>query len=179
MAKISCNETGIVTDGDIQNLMDLATAAGIAEAAIKNAKAAQNQKNAPGVARSAGADNAISESIYSNLESEIKEELYKPREYKFTGGSATNKARGGGSGGSKDKTKEPTIFDFMQNKVDKLDNTIEQLQDQVDTFISSVDKNNTTDTIVDQMIEKMSILQQMHDKYMEEAAKVGLAQEYI
>ena len=67
----------------------------------------------------------------------------------------------------------------MQNKVDKLDNTIEQLQDQVDTFISSVDKNNTTDTIVDQMIEKMSILQQMHDKYMEEAAKVGLAQEYI
>ncbi|GAA6278454.1 phage tail tape measure protein [Enterocloster bolteae] len=83
------------------------------------------------------------------------------------------------TGGSKDKTKEPTIFDFMQNKVDKLDNTIEQLQDQVDTFISSVDKNNTTDTIVDQMIEKMSILQQMHDKYMEEAAKVGLAQEYI
>lgn len=179
MSKISCNETGIVTDGDIQNLIDLATAAGIAEAAIKNAKAAQNQKNAPGVARSAGAENAISESIYGNLESEIKAELYKPREYKFTGGSASNKARGGGSGGSKDKTKEPTIFDFMQNKVDKLDNTIEQLQDQVDTFISSVDKNNTTDTIVDQMIEKMSILQQMHDKYMEEAAKVGLAQEYI
>lgn len=29
------------------------------------------------------------------------------------------------------------------------------------------------------MIEKMSILQQMHDKYMEEAAKIGLAQEYI
>ena len=179
MSKISCNETGIVTDGDIQNLIDLATAAGIAEAAIKNAKAAQNQKNAPGVARSAGAENAISESIYGNLESEIKAELYKPREYKFTGGSASNKARGGGSGGSKDKTKEPTIFDFMQNKVDKLDNTIEQLQDQVDTFISSVDKNNTTDTIVDQMIEKMSILQQMHDKYMEEAAKIGLAQEYI
>ena len=46
MSKISCNETGIVTDGDIQNLIDLATAAGIAEAAIKNAKAAQNQKNA-------------------------------------------------------------------------------------------------------------------------------------
>lgn len=179
MSKISCNETGIVTDGDIQNLIDLATAAGIAEAAIKNAKAAQNQKNAPGVARSAGAENAISESIYGNLESEIKAGLYKPREYKFTGGSASNKARGGGSGGSKDKTKEPTIFDFMQNKVDKLDNTIEQLQDQVDTFISSVDKNNTTDTIVDQMIEKMSILQQMHDKYMEEAAKIGLAQEYI
>lgn len=89
MSKISCNETGIVTDGDIQNLIDLATAAGIAEAAIKNAKAAQNQKNAPGVARSAGAENAISESIYGNLESEIKAELYKPREYKFTGGSAS------------------------------------------------------------------------------------------
>ena len=179
MSKISCNETGIVTDGDIQNLMDLANAADIAKGAILEAKAAQGQKNTTGVARSAGADNAISESIYSNLESEIKEELYKPREYKFTGGSASNKARGGGSGGSKDKTKEPTIFDFMQNKVDKLDNTIEQLQNQVDTFISSVDKNNTTDTIVDQMIEKMSILQQMHDKYMEEAAKVGLSQEYI
>lgn len=177
MSKISCNETGIVTDGDIQNLMDLATAADIAKGAILDAKAAQNQKNTSGVARSAGAENALNESIYGNLENEIKAELYKPREYKFTGGSASNKARSGGSKGS--ETKEPTIFDFMQNKVDKLDNTIEQLQDQVDTFISSVDKNNTTDTIVDQMIEKMSILQQMHDKYMEEAAKVGLAQEYI
>lgn len=179
MAKISCNETGIVTDGDIQNLMDLARAAGIAEAAVKNAKAAQDKKNTSGVARSAGAENAINESIYDNLEGEIKEELYKPREYTFTGGSATNKAKSG-SGGSKDsKTKDPTIFDFMQNKVDNLDDTIEKLQNQVDTFVSSVDKNNTTDTIVDQMIEKMSILQQMHDKYMEEAAKVGLAQEYV
>nr|DAW84289.1 MAG TPA: hypothetical protein [Bacteriophage sp.] len=38
MAKISCNNTDIVTDGDIANLIALANAAGIAEAAVKNAQ---------------------------------------------------------------------------------------------------------------------------------------------
>lgn len=174
MAKISCNETGIVTDGDIQNLIDLATAAGIAEAAIKNAKAAQNQKNAPGVARSAGADNAISESIYSNLESEIKEELYKPREYKFTGGSASNKAKSGsgGSKGSKDTSEE----------INHIDRLLSESEKRLKWYKNALEDAFTIDE-KDSAIEKMVTetkyqLKQMNDvySYYTKAASEKLAQ---
>lgn len=179
--KIIANSTTLSTNGDIENLKALAAQAGLTASAI-----AQFKTGADGVAGSAGAGKGR---LYSNNPEKAKHDLLNSIndavDANFGTGNTPNTTYGGGTktnksgSGSKDKTKEPTIFDFMQNKVDKLDNTIEQLQDQVDTFISSVDKNNTTDTIVDQMIEKMSILQQMHDKYMEEAAKVGLAQEYI
>ena len=36
-----------------------------------------------------------------------------------------------------------------------------------------------THTTIDVLTEKMHILQQMHDKYMEDANKLGLSQEYI
>ena len=179
--KIIANSTTLSTNGDIENLKALAAQAGLTASAI-----AQFKTGADGVAGSAGAGKGR---LYSNNPEKAKHDLLNSIndavDANFGTGNTPNTTYGGGTktnksgSGSKDKTKEPTIFDFMQNKVDKLDNTIEQLQDQVDTFISSVDKNNTTDTIVDQMIEKMSILQQMHDKYMEEAAKIGLAQEYI
>lgn len=109
MAKISCNNTDIVTDGDIANLIALANAAGIAEAAVKNAQYAQKQKNAPGVVRSAGAENAINTSIADNLESGMRTDLYKPKEYKLSGGRATNTARksnasGGGDAQSRKET---------------------------------------------------------------------------
>lgn len=122
-AKISCNNTGVVTDGDIENLIALANAAGIAEAAVKNAKAAQGQKASSGVARSAGAENAINQSIYDNLNAGIDAELYKPKEYTFSGGAASNKSRGGGGGNggggssAKDTTQE---IDWLERKLDLL-----------------------------------------------------------
>lgn len=178
--KIVANSTTLSTNGDIENLKALAAQAGVTASAI-----AQFKTGADGVAGSAGAGKGR---LYSNNPEKAKHDLLNSIngavDENFGTGNTPNTSYGGGtktnkSGGSKDKTKDPTIFDFMQNKVDNLDDTIEKLQNQVDKFVSSVDKNNTTDTIVDQMIEKMSILQQMHDKYMEEAANVGLAQEYV
>ena len=134
MTKISCNDTGIVTDGDIQNLIDLANAAGIAEAAIKNAKSAQNQKNKSGVVRSSGAENAINESIVDNLQKGMREELYKPKEYKFSGGSATNDARAsngkGSSGGSNDIQTTEKEFNWIDRKTQHLEDKRQELIDK-------------------------------------------------
>lgn len=136
MAKISCNETGIVTDGDINNLIALANAAGIAEAAIKSAKSAQSQKNANGVVRSAGADNAINSSIADNLQGNIRAELYKPKEYQYSGGTDTNSARGANSkkgGGSKSTNKD---LDWIERELNLLDKKRENLEKKMsNTYI--------------------------------------------
>lgn len=190
MAKISCNETGVVTDGDIQNLMDLATAANIAENAVRNAKAAQNAKNTSGVARSAGAENAINNSIYENLENKIKEETtYKPIKHNFTGGSATNsgsksggsKSGSGGGGSSKEKVEKETkeYFDWIENQIKLVDKRIEKLQNRATNLLGWQAKNKVNDTIFDQLTDKIKTLQNAYDTYMAEANKSGLAEEYI
>lgn len=174
LAKIECNDTGIVTDGDIDNLINLAAAAKVAENAVKNAKAAQNAKNESGVVRSAGAENAINNSIFDNLHDEIEEELKTPWDFNYSGGKASNKSSG--SGKSK---KDPTQFDWMERRLAIIDSQVDKLKDKIDILVGYKGKNATTDTAIDLLIEKMSILQKMHDKYMEEAGKIGLSQEYI
>ena len=144
MAKISCNNTGIVTDGDINNLIALANAAGIAEAAVKNAQYAQKQKNAPGVVRSAGAENAINTSIADNLESGMRTDLYKPKEYKLSGGRATNAARksnasGGGDAQSRKETEaQKKEFNWIRQALDSIsrsrDKILRSVEDETNSY---------------------------------------------
>ena len=104
----------------------MANAAGIAEAAVKNAQYAQKQKNAPGVVRSAGAENAINTSIADNLESGMRTDLYKPKEYKLSGGRATNTARksnasGGGDAQSRKETEaQKKEFNWIRQALDSI-----------------------------------------------------------
>ena len=144
MAKISCNNTDIVTDGDIANLIALANAAGIAEAAVKNAQYAQKQKNAPGVVRSAGAENAINTSIADNLESGMRTDLYKPKEYKLSGGRATNTARksnasGGGDAQSRKETEaQKKEFNWIRQALDSIsrsrDKILRSVEDETNSY---------------------------------------------
>lgn len=154
MAKISCNNTGIVTDGDINNLMALANAAGIAEAAVRNAKAAQGQKNASGVVRSAGAEQALNNNIVQNLDKEIKTDLYKPKEYTYSGGNATNSARksnSGGGGGKEKKEKEAQKKEF--NWIDQALNSIARSRDKI---LKSIE--DETNAYSDQLSELQQLL---------------------
>lgn len=154
MAKISCNNTGIVTDGDINNLMALANAAGIAEAAVRNAKAAQGQKNASGVVRSAGAEQALNNNIAQNLDKEIKTDLYKPKEYTYSGGNATNSARksnSGGGGGKEKKEKEAQKKEF--NWIDQALNSIARSRDKI---LKSIE--DETNAYSDQLSELQQLL---------------------
>lgn len=85
-----------------------------------------------------------------------------------------------GSGGSKgSKDKDPTEFDWMEQKITNLDSQVDKLKNNIDSLVGYRNKNSMTHTTIDVLTEKMDILQQMHDKYMEKASSLGLSQEYI
>lgn len=70
-------------------------------------------------------------------------------------------------------------FDWMQQKLDLIDKQVERLKNKTDILVGYKGKNQTTDTVIDLLIQKMDILQQMHDKYIESANAIGLSQEYV
>ena len=84
-----------------------------------------------------------------------------------------------GSGSKEKSGKDPTEFDWMEQKITLLDTQIDKLKDKIDVLVGYKGKNSTTNTAIDLMVEKMSILQQMHDKYIESANAIGLSQEYV
>lgn len=83
------------------------------------------------------------------------------------------------SGGKSDSSKEPTEFDWMEQKISLIDSQVDRLRDKIDVLVGYKGKNAVADTAIDRLIEKMNTLQQMHDRYMEEAGKIGLSQNYI
>lgn len=84
-----------------------------------------------------------------------------------------------GSGSKEKSGKDPTEFDWMEQKITLLNTQIDKLKDKIDVLVGYKGKNSTTNTAIDLMVEKMSILQQMHDKYIESANAIGLSQEYV
>ena len=92
-------------------------------------------------------------------------------------GGIGGKSGSGGSKGSKDK--DPTEFDWMEQKITNLDSQVDKLKNNIDSLVGYRNKNSMTHTTIDVLTEKMDILQQMHDKYMEKASSLGLSQEYI
>lgn len=174
MAKINCNSTGIVTDGDIQNLIDLANAAGIAAEAVANAKAAASQSNKGGVARSAGAENAINNSIYNNLESGIQQDInkYKYTPVQYTGGTKTNKSGGKGSGSKKEFSDELNYIDRLLSESDK---RLKWFNNELEDALTIDEKDSAITKIVN---ETEYQLKQMNDvyAYYSKAASDKLAQ---
>lgn len=105
-AKLQANSTTVMTDGDIQNLLDLANAAGMAATAVANAKSAISSANASNGYRGYDAsghqlsDIEMDEAAY--MMDAIKTGKYTPNQWtwtpiKFKGGTATNNRSGGGS----------------------------------------------------------------------------------
>jgi glucan-binding YG repeat protein len=85
-----------------------------------------------------------------------------------------------GSGGSKgSKGKEASEFDWMEQKIALLDSQVDKLKTNIESLVGYKNKNSMTNTAIDVLTEKMTVLQQMHDEYMKKASGLGLSQEYI
>ena len=84
------------------------------------------------------------------------------------------KKSGGGSG-----DKEPTEFDWIERKLDVVNEKIQTTQNNIEQLVGYKDKNAETDTALDLMTQKLGILQQMSDAYMKSANEIGLSEEYI
>lgn len=89
----------------------------------------------------------------------------------------------GGKSGSKDskgsKSKDQSEFDWMEQKITIIDSRVDKLKTNIESLVGYKNKNSMTDTAIDSLVEKMDVLQQMHDKYMEKAGNLGLGQKYI
>lgn len=180
LQKEIANGTTLDTSGDIANLASLVGALGSTNTALE----AYNKVKFGGDSSAllgAGSDGAKAmreaaqvelENAMADFEAKVKNGLGS------FGGSVSNKKSGAGGSGSK-SAKEPTEFDWMEQRIKVIDSRVDKLKDNIDVLVGYRGKNNTTNTAIDQLIEKMSILQQMHDKYMQEAGNIGLSQEYI
>lgn len=186
LSKIATNHVKIDTSSDIDQVINLANAAGSsAEALAKLARAksvfaqvanGSLDLNVPGNnLLAAEAENTVSKIGNGTFDYDFKIDPNKFKSATYGGGTKSNKSKGG----SKDKSKEPTEFDWMSQKIKEIDSQVDKLQDKIDILVGYKGKNATTDTVIDRLIEKMSTLQQMHDKYMDEAGKIGLSQDYI
>lgn len=96
----------------------------------------------------------------------------------------TYKGKSGGSGGGKGGSgsgseKDPTEFDWIERKLNVLNDQIDKTKSNIEELVGYKSKNAETDTAIDLMTKKVGVLQDMHKAYMDEADKIGLSDDYI
>lgn len=166
-AEIAYNNTDLSVQGKIDKLGQLASAYGDTASAAIAAAAADRVANGHGTYES------VMEDLIAQMNRATSNiTIQAPK----ISGSPSKKS----GSGSKDKSKkEPTEFDWMERKISVIDSQVDKLKNNIDSLVGYRNKNSMTHTTIDVLTEKMHILQQMHDKYMEDANKLGLSQEYI
>lgn len=101
---------------------------------------------------------------------------YRPTYKGKSGGSGGGK---GGSGSGSGSEKEPTEFDWIERKLNVLNDQIDNTKSNIEELVGYKSKNAETDTAIDLMTKKLGVLQDMHKAYMDEANKIGLSDDYI
>lgn len=101
---------------------------------------------------------------------------YRPTYKGKSGGSGGGK---GGSGSGSGSEKDPTEFDWIERKLNVLNDQIDNTKSNIEELVGYKSKNAETDTAIDLMTKKLGVLQDMHKAYMDEADKIGLSDDYI
>lgn len=101
---------------------------------------------------------------------------YRPTYKGKSGGSGGGK---GGSGSGSGYEKDPTEFDWIERKLNVLNDQIDNTKSNIEELVGYKSKNAETDTALDLMTKKLGVLQDMHKAYMDEADKIGLSDDYI
>lgn len=70
-------------------------------------------------------------------------------------------------------------FDWIETKIDRTEESIAALQEQINNASSYAVKNPLTNTAIDLMQKKLDTLLASYDTYMEKAEQVGLSKSYI
>lgn len=186
LSKLAVNNAKIDTSSDIDQVIALANAAGSSAAALlelQRAKSILSDIESNSLDMSVPGNNlleAYAKNVIDDIENgtfDFKFEKLNPNEFKtaiYNGGTKTNSP-----GSNKSDKDNSTDFDWMERKIKVIDDQVDKLKNKIELLVGYKAKNSTTDTAIDLMIDKMNILQQMHDRYMQQANSLGLAQEYI
>lgn len=188
LSKLAVNNAKINTSSDIDQVITLANAAGASAAALlelQRAKSILSNIESNSLDMNVTGNNmlqAYAKNVIDKIENgafDFKFEKLNPSEFKtaiYNGGPKTNSP---GSNKDKSDRDNSTDFDWMERKIKVIDDQVDKLKNKIELLVGYKAKNSTTDTAIDLMIDKMNILQQMHDRYMQQANSLGLAQEYI
>lgn len=188
LSKLAVNNAKINTSSDIDQVIALANAAGASAAALlelQRAKSILSNIESNSLDMNVTGNNmlqAYAKNVIDKIENgafDFKFEKLNPSEFKtaiYNGGPKTNSP---GSNKDKSDRDNSTDFDWMERKIKVIDDQVDKLKNKIELLVGYKAKNATTNTAMDLMIDKMNILQQMHDRYMQQANSLGLAQEYI
>ena len=175
LKKLLVNNTTISTVSDVNQILSLASAANISAnslVALANAKAqfetASQNNDKQGMALAARGMKEASEKAKKDILN------YKPVEVDFApkGGSGG----GGGSKKDKDTTEE---FDWIEKKIENLEEDISKLDKVANSSYSSIaEKNEALAESIEKINEEIDFQQQAYERYMQKAESVGLSDEY-
>lgn len=175
LKKLLVNNTTISTVSDVNQILSLASAANISAnslVALANAKAqfetASQNNDKQGMALAARGMKEASEKAKKDILN------YKPVEVDFApkGGSGG----GGGSKKDKDTTEE---FDWIEKKIENLEEDLSRLDKVADSSYSSIaEKNEALAESIEKINEEIDFQQQAYERYMQKAESVGLSDEY-
>ena len=175
LKKLLVNNTTISTVSDVNHILSLANAANISAnslVALANAKAqfetARQNNDKQGMALAARGMKEASEKAKKDILN------YKPVEVDFApkGGSGG----GGGSKKDKDTTEE---FDWIEKKIENLEEDLSRLDKVANSSYSSIaEKNEALAESIQKINEEIDFQQQAYERYMQKAESVGLSDEY-
>lgn len=173
--KISATNTTINTDGDIANLLAMGEALGDVGKLLEQLialKVAFNQQS------SYMAKNEIQKSI-SSLESQIKAKI-KSGTKANTSSGGSYRSSSGSSGGSGTDSETEQNYDWVEIKIQRLEEAISRLDKVVsNTYTNWSNRNAALSSEISKVIDEISVQKQVYDRYMQEANKVGLSAEYV
>lgn len=205
LAKISANNTKIDTSSDIDQIINLANAAGAGARRIAQLKTLADTVNEVKTTLGNSLSNPMNLALYNgnkDLQKQTEEQIKKIGEtinkvqngefdygfndldaadYKkaiYGGGNNTTNRLNSDAKSGKSK-KDPTTFDWMERKLTILDKQTFTLQDKIDNLVGYKAKNQVTDTVLDLLGDKMTTLQKMSERYQQQLDSIQLPQEWI
>ena len=165
-AEIAYNNTGLDVQGKISQLGQLAQAYG------DTATAAIAQAAADRVANGHG----DYESVYADMMAGVNRAAQTSTLKLGQSSSNASKGKSGGSGSKKKTTEE---FDWIEKKIENLEEDISKLDKVADSSYSSIaEKNEALAESIEKINEEIDFQQQAYERYMQKAESVGLSDEY-
>ena len=189
LQKIAVNQVKIDTSSDIDQVINLANAAGASATVLgklARAKAIYAKAEKGGLSGSAGdlrmlesADALMDEIENGTVDWDFKIDPNKFKSLTYGGGDVAKNRKTTDSKSGNKSTKDPTKFDWMERKLEILDKQTTTLQDKIDTLVGYKAKNQVTDTVLDVLGDKLTTLEKMSARYQEQLDSIGLPEEWI
>lgn len=174
-SKMELNQTPIETYQDINNILTLAKASGVASSAISRLEGLKAQYNKFALS---GNSNAAVQVMYDmqRAAADIQREVlgFQPTDIDLSGKDKTPAAS------STKDTPTPETFNWLETLLSRLSSAFDKLKQKgEDTFLKFTARADSYKSALENVSQQIAAQQQAYDTYMARANSVGLSAEYI